>query len=235
MPKTLCWRKLDGTRLAGFDRSLLHDMGIEGDATTVLPVGELAKVMVQALETEGVTPIWGQKAVGVGGQEDGAQTAYVDVEVAGQSETRRIEADFVVGCDGGNSGVRRCLFGREGFPGYTWEEQIVATNTCIDLDRFGWEDTQFIIHPEHWYMATRIKGGYWRITYGEVPGLSDEELIKRQPGKFETFLPGQPKPGGGEYEVKSISPYKVHQRCVEKMAVGRVALAADAAHLCNPL
>lgn len=72
----------------------------------------------------------------------------------------------------------------------------------------------------------------WRISYGELPGLSDEELLARQPMKFESFLPGNPKPG--EYRVVNISPYKVHQRCVQTMAKGRVALAADAAHLCNP-
>ncbi|KAK3347418.1 hypothetical protein B0H65DRAFT_460412 [Neurospora tetraspora] len=31
-----------------------------------------------------------------------------------------------------------------------------------------------------------------------------------------------------------FSPYKVHQRCVERMRVGRLLLVADAAHLCNP-
>lgn len=46
------------------------------------------------------------------------------------------------------------------------------------------------------------------------------------------MLPGNPKPG--DYKIANISPYKVHQRCVEAMAKGRVALAADAAHLCNP-
>ena len=30
------------------------------------------------------------------------------------------------------------------------------------------------------------------------------------------------------------SPYKMHQRCATKFRVGRVLLAADAAHLCNP-
>lgn len=83
-------------------------------------------------------------------------------------------------------------------------------------------------------MAAKISAkGMWRISYGELPGLSTEELIARNAMKFEQILPGNPKPD--QYEVVSISPYKVHQRCVEKMAVGRVALAADAAHLCNPL
>lgn len=38
-----------------------------------------------------------------------------------------------------------------------------------------------------------------------------------------------------EYRVVNFSPYRVHQRCVNRMRVGRVVLAADAAHLCNPL
>lgn len=85
----------------------------------------------------------------------------------------------------------------------------------------------------HWYMAAKMSNdGMWRISYGELPGLSDEELLARQPMKFEAMLPGNPKPG--DYEVVNISPYKVHQRCTEVMAKGRVALAADAAHLCNP-
>ena len=50
--------------------------------------------------------------------------------------------------------------------------------------------------------------------------------------KFEQMLPTHPKEG--EYAVLSKSPYKVHQRCCSSMRVGRILLAADAAHLCNP-
>ena len=73
----------------------------------------------------------------------------------------------------------------------------------------------------------------WRIAYGEVRGLSHEELRARLPEKFEKLLPGNPKPG--DYEVVRFSPFVMHQRCVEKMRVGRVLLAGDAAHLCNPM
>ena len=110
----------------------------------------------------------------------------------------------------------------------------------MDFDRLGWVDSNFIIHPEHFYMAARldnVKGrqGLWRITYGDEPGLSREELIARQPMKFEAMLPGNPKPGDGAYEMINISPYRMHQRCAEHLRVGRFLLAADAGHLCNPL
>lgn len=82
-------------------------------------------------------------------------------------------------------------------------------------------------------MVARItKDNLYRITYGETPGLSVEEYRARQPMKFETILPGHPKPE--EYRMINWSPYKMHQRCAPKFRVGRVLLAADAAHLCNP-
>jgi 2-polyprenyl-6-methoxyphenol hydroxylase-like FAD-dependent oxidoreductase len=82
-------------------------------------------------------------------------------------------------------------------------------------------------------MAAKITSdGLYRITYGETPGLSREECLARQPWKFETMLPGHPKPD--DYKIINFSPYRMHQRCAPKFRVGRVLLAADAAHLCNP-
>lgn len=83
-------------------------------------------------------------------------------------------------------------------------------------------------------MTARItRDGLWRVTYGESAGLTKEELRKRLPGKFKTCLPGHPDPD--QYEVVNFSPYKIHQRLAKRMRVGRFLLAADAAHLCNPL
>ncbi len=83
-------------------------------------------------------------------------------------------------------------------------------------------------------MVARISNdGLWRVTYGELPGLSRDQLLERLPTKFEQMFPGHPKPA--EYRVANFSPYKIHQRLAEKLRVGRFVLAADAAHLCNPL
>jgi len=102
-----------------------------------------------------------------------------------------------------------------------------------DLHRFGYGDINFILHPEHYYMAARItRDGLWRVSYGEDTRLNAEECAANQPRKFETILPGNPKPG--DYKLTRCSPYRIHQRCAESFRVGRVLLAADAAHLCNP-
>ncbi|KKY14274.1 putative monooxygenase fad-binding protein [Diplodia seriata] len=229
-PRIVCWRKPDGTYIAGMDGSVMDG---HPDRLICLPLQHVGRILYEELGGCGHAAVrYGCRVVALG-QDEGR--AWVDVEV--ESETgktkERIAADYVVGCDGANSQIRRSLFGDKNFPGRTWDEQIVATNTYYDFDRFGWEDSNFIVHPEDYYMAARIsKDGMWRITYGDTAGLSREELLARQPAKFEKMLPGNPKPD--QYNVVSISPYRIHQRMAEKMRVGRFLLAADAAHLVNP-
>jgi len=102
-----------------------------------------------------------------------------------------------------------------------------------DYSPYDYDDSQFFVHPEHWHMVAKIQeDGLYRVTYGEKGGLSFDELKARQPEKYRAFLPGNPTPE--KYEIVNFSPYKVHQRCVDRMRVGRFLLAADAAHLCNP-
>ncbi|CAK7216703.1 hypothetical protein SCUCBS95973_002896 [Sporothrix curviconia] len=229
LPNGVSWRKLDTTYLAGLDNTIPDN---KDDSLVCLPLHKLARVILAAIEGQPSIKIsWGHKVLDVG-QQNGSSMAWVDVESAtGKS---RLQAPFVVGCDGANSQVRKSLFGSS-FPGFTWDEQIVATNTYYDFDKYGYHDANFIIHPEHWYMAARIsKDGLWRITYGELTGLTHEELVARQPMKFQKFLPGHEAPEAGAWKLANISPYKVHQRLAEKMAVGHICLVADAAHLCNP-
>ncbi|PMD62287.1 FAD/NAD(P)-binding domain-containing protein [Hyaloscypha bicolor E] len=225
VPNGVAWRKLDGTLLA----AMTPESVPEGNRVVCLPLDKMSKIVYARLEKEkGVEVKWGHKVMDIGQDEE---RAWVKVETTGGPGT--LYADYIVGCDGGNSQIRRSLFGNMAFPGRTWDEQIVATNTYYDMSKFNWLDSNFIVDPEHWYMVAKIQtDGLLRITYGDIPGLSREEYIKRQPMKFKQILPGHPEPS--EYRLTNISPYKVHQRCAEKFRVGRFLLAADAAHLCNP-
>lgn len=99
---------------------------------------------------------------------------------------------------------------------------------------YKWTSSTFMIHPDHFPMIAQLANdGLLRITYGEDAGLTREQMKERLPWKFKQFVPGAPEPD--EYKVVNFSPYKIHQRCAEKFRVGRVCLAADAAHVCNPL
>jgi 2-polyprenyl-6-methoxyphenol hydroxylase-like FAD-dependent oxidoreductase len=87
-----------------------------------------------------------------------------------------------------------------------------------------------MVDPEHWgLIAKRGKGGLWRVTYGDAGNFTDEEFLKRRDWHFEKMFPGHPKPD--EYRVEQTNLYNIHNRCADKMKVGRVLLAADAAHV----
>lgn len=86
-----------------------------------------------------------------------------------------------------------------------------------------------MVDPDHWgLIAKRGKGGFWRVTYSDIGGLTDEEYLKR---RVWHFLPGSPKPH--QYRIEQTNMYKIHSRCADTFQVGRVLLAADAAHVCN--
>jgi hypothetical protein len=79
-----------------------------------------------------------------------------------------------------------------------------------DFAKFGYEGSNFIVHPEDWYMAAKIsKDNLWRVTYGDVPGLTKEEYVERLPARYREILPGQPEPSA--YKVTNVGPYKMHQ------------------------
>ena len=83
-------------------------------------------------------------------------------------------------------------------------------------------------------MVARItKDGLWRISYGDPVGLSFDEINSRVAENLRTRLPGNPGPE--DYRVTLVAPFSIHQRCAEKMRVGRVLLAGDAAHLNNTM
>ncbi|KAL3484344.1 hypothetical protein BJX62DRAFT_248526 [Aspergillus germanicus] len=228
IPNGACWRKLSGEFLAG----VRAPGSTEPNPTPMicLPLNKLCLVLQREIsQLPHVEILYSHKVTSLG---QDADKAWVTVETPSGVQT--LHAQYIVGCDGANSQIRRSLFGDWEFPGFTWDKQIVATNTYYSFEKHGFDwDSNFIIHPEHWYMAARISNdGLWRVTYGEVGGLTFDELKARQPAKFKAFLPGNPDPE--DYKIVNFSPYKVHQRLAQRMRVGRFLLAADAAHLCNP-
>lgn len=217
--------------IATIDTACVSDIDGFDYRTHCLVLQDLDALMLELLiAQQGPDVISWHHRVVEAGQDEGGKVAWVDVETP--DGRKRLEGEYVVGCDGATSQVRRSLFGSD-YPGFTWEKQIVATNTYYDFGKFGWGDVSMIIHPDNFFMAAKLDSkGLYRITYGEKAGLTTEELKARQEARFEEILPGHPKPS--EYKMMNFSPYKMHQRCAPSFRVGRILLAADAAHLCNP-
>lgn len=130
-PAVTCWRKLDGTYLAGIDNSI--NFG-DPDRLANLPLAQLDRLLYKHVSAQpSAKVLFNHKVVDLGQDET---KAWVIVETP--EGNKRLEANYIVGCDGATSTVRRKLYGAKDFPGYTWDKQIVATNVRIE-HRLGWE------------------------------------------------------------------------------------------------
>ncbi|KAM5370221.1 hypothetical protein ACJZ2D_008624 [Fusarium nematophilum] len=225
----VAWRRKDGSVIVQMDHSSEPPSSLH--RIVVLNLGRVIQILYdQAVAQDGIEVLMEYKVTGAIGQSN--DQAWVDVVIP-TGETKRFEADYIIGCDGANSQVRRALFGDLEFPGWSWDEQIIATNVYYPFEKFGYGDASFIVDQNDWYMAAKIsKDGMWRVTYGDTPGLTKDEYEKRLPMRYKEMLPGAPDPG--DYTVTNVGPYKMHQRLAKSLRVGRFLLAGDAGHLCNP-
>ncbi|HEY4210940.1 MAG TPA: FAD-dependent monooxygenase [Steroidobacteraceae bacterium] len=183
-----------------------------------------AIILKHLLLVPGTEVRWRQKVVAVEQSDD-------DVTVTLQTEEgeRTIRARWLIGADGTHSGVRRALELK--FEGTTWPEWFVATNVRFDFEAHGYGQSNIVLDPEHWAVIPKIDAsGLWRCTYREHPGTPEEEVRRRLPERYTLFAPGL-----ADCQPEAVSPYRVHDRCVETFRVGRVLMAGDAAHVVNPV
>lgn len=152
----------------------------------------------------------------------------VTAQLDGPNGREDVRARWLVGADGASSSVRKAL-GLD-FPGMTWGERFVATNVWHDFEAAGYALSTMVIDARHGAVIVKIDtGGLWRCTYMEDAALPEESVMDRLPAAYEALLTGDKA-----YRLERAAPYKMHQRCAERLRVGRVLLAGDAAHVTNP-
>ena len=123
-PDGFAFRKSDTSFIAGINHaSLPEDYPYK---MQVLPLDQLGQLLYEHIQHQPKAVVkWSHRVVKIG-QDQGK--AWVDVEST--TGTHRSQADYVIGCDGASSTVRRELFGPE-YPGETLNAQIIATNVHL--------------------------------------------------------------------------------------------------------
>jgi len=143
--------------------------------------------------------------------------------------------DYVIGCDGGRSTVRKCLDIE--FEGYTWPERFLVLTTLFDFQSvLGCCPRSYISDPEEWTNLFKVMGddlkGRWRAVFPARENETDEEAfsessVLRRLRKLHVDHPME--------LVAHRNIYRVHQRVAKSFRKGRVFLAGDAAHVNNPV
>ncbi|HKW36290.1 MAG TPA: FAD-dependent monooxygenase [Burkholderiales bacterium] len=143
--------------------------------------------------------------------------------------------DFVIGCDGGRSTVRKCL--QIAFEGYTWPERFLVLTSVFDFQSaLGCRERSYISDPEEWTNLFKVMGddlkGRWRAVFPARESETDEEAFSENAVRRRMLKLAR------EHPMESLvhrNIYRVHQRVAKAFRSGRVFLAGDAAHVNNPV
>ncbi|MGQ9351216.1 FAD-dependent oxidoreductase [Mycolicibacterium gilvum] len=175
----------------------------------------------------GVEPEWGRKVIGVREDADGV--------VADLADGARVRGQWLVGCDGTASVVRRQT-GIE-FPGVRLSERFLLADIHLDwaVDRAG---TTGWIHPDGVVGAmpmpsTDGRDDLWRLFVYD-PSLdrkpTDSEILDRI-SELVPYRTGRRVEIG---DAEWLSMFTVHRRLADTYRRGRVLIAGDAAHVHAP-
>jgi 3-(3-hydroxy-phenyl)propionate hydroxylase len=156
-------------------------------------------------------------------------------QVSVRTKSSNFSADYVIGCDGGRSAVRKEL-GIE-FEGYTWPERFLVITTKFDFAAaLGCSVRNYMAGPEEWTNLFKVAGddlkGRWRAVYNTREDETDEEALSDAAVRARlsrVFVPEK------ERDYLHLNLYKVHQRVAKQFRKGRVFLCGDAAHVNNPI
>jgi 3-(3-hydroxy-phenyl)propionate hydroxylase len=143
--------------------------------------------------------------------------------------------DYVIGCDGGRSTVRKCL--EIEFEGYTWPERFLVLTTLFDFQSaLGCCERSYMSDPEEWTNLFKVMGddlkGRWRAVFPAKENESDEEAFSETSSRRRMHRLCDDHPMN---LLVHRNIYRVHQRVAKAFRAGRVFLAGDAAHVNNPV
>lgn len=163
-------------------------------------------------------------------EKDSGVTARVVDRLSGKEE--RIEASYLVGCDGGSSTVRQQLdIAMSGSPVLTYTTNAIFRYEGLEKLHDKAPGYRFIfIGPEGtWATIVAINGrDRWRLSI--VGDENKRTLTEKDVREVIVRAVGREF----DFEVLSIMPWIRRQLVAERLGTKRVFIAGDAAHLTSP-
>lgn len=224
------WDKPTRTLIARMDHQILAN---ETPYPFVVQCEQHKLVDIGLRRMAGESEIEVHLGTSVTGVSQTADTASVTAD--GPDGARTFAGDFVIGCDGGRSTVRKAI--DVDFEGFTWPERFIVLTSLHDMQQsLGCSYRNYIADPVEWANLFKVAGedgvARWRAVFptgidqADDEALSDAECARR----LSSIVP--------ESRVDELvhrKTYNVHQRVAVSFREGRVFLAGDAAHVNNPI
>ena len=167
---------------------------------------------------------WGHRVTRVDQDGDGVDVRCTDGTV--------LRAPYVVACGGARCDGLRALLGVS-FSGHSFDDRFLICDVRADLP--GWERERRFYFDPVWNPGRQVlihpcPDSTFRIDWQVPPGydLEAEAASGALDGRIRQIV------GERDYEIVWRSVYRFHSRVVDRMRVGRVLIAGDAAHLVSP-
>ncbi|WP_159502015.1 FAD-dependent monooxygenase [Microbacterium sp. 18062] len=190
-----------------------------------IPQNDLEAQLAAALDAKATGTVrFGVRVTGIEQDDDG-----VRLTAAGPDGTEVVEADIVLGADGGRSTIRELLGAV--VEGFTLEDRYMLVDLKVDLDLANPREYPYLAYftdPDEWMILVR-QPHCWRFLYRlpqGAPAPSRDELRE----KALRFIGDVT-----DLEVIGTNVYTVHHRVADHWQDGRVFLLGDAAHLITPM
>ena len=156
---------------------------------------------------------------------------HVLVDVLAGEERYRIQADWLVACDGSRSSVRQ-LMGLD-FDGRVFEENFLIADVRMAQERpperWFWFDPPF--NPGQSALMHRQPDGVWRLDFQLGWGIDRQEAVK--PENVERYVRAM-LGDDVEFTEEWYSIYTFQCRRMSRFVHDRVLFAGDSAHLVSP-
>ncbi len=182
-----------------------------------------AWLRTQALAEAGVTGRVGVEATGFEDHGDG-----VTLELAGPDGTERLEARYLLACDGASSPTRKRL--GIGWQDLGYNHDWLVVDVITKPGHQCGPTTLQVCDPDRitTYVCTKDPYRRWEFKLNE--GETWEEMLEpeRIASLIEQWTPA------GTYEVRRAAMYQFHAATADRWRVGRVFIAGDAAHQTPP-
>lgn len=159
---------------------------------------------------------------------DHGDSAELDVRRASEGALGTLRADWIVGCDGASSFVRRSVGAAWESLGYD-QDWLVVDITAHDLTRLPMATMQ-VCDPDRLTSYICVKDPNRRWEFQLRPGETWDEML--EPARIRSLL--------GDwltedlYDIRRAAVYQFHAATASCWRQGRVLLAGDAAHQTPP-
>ena len=193
-----------------------------------LPQDETQRILDQRLETLGVTI---DRAVNVVDLSHDTDRVELRVQRPGERRERTVLADWVVGCDGARSLVRRRL--GVSFDGEDYAQDWLMAEARIDPSLAANHFHVFAYTPQP-LPVFPLPSGRWRLFLPQVPNRSRAERQAPDMEEIERLVAGRGPADMRLTDPSLLAAFRCYRRSTEIMRSGRVLVAGDAAHVHSP-